>query len=206
MFRNCGTFSVFDPTARRKCPSTTPVVESRNCPYISGLRAARTAGGWPTKHLPAGRRAGRSDWVKRRFRCQPFILLSFSSSEKLRKAQETQSYQRFQCIDHTDFNTSGTTAPRSLSWVKASTHSAFGEKLHTAAHRAKQGVSVGGGITTLGPFRTFRKPCAAGCQNGKLCRFQALVGGAPGKRREPWNSDALMRVAVPKASRPRWAA
>ena len=72
----------------------TPV----NCPYISGLRAARTAGGWPTKHLPAGRRAGRSDWVKRRFRCQPFILLSFSSSKKARKAQETQSYQRFQCI------------------------------------------------------------------------------------------------------------
>ena len=58
------------------------------------------------------RTAGRSDWAERRFRRQPFILLSFSSSEKLRKAQETQSYQRIQCIGHTDFNTSGTNGPR----------------------------------------------------------------------------------------------
>ena len=49
--------------------------------------------------------------LRRRLRRQPFILLSFSSSKKLRKAQETQSYQRFQCIGHTDFNTSGTNSP-----------------------------------------------------------------------------------------------
>ncbi len=51
-----------------------------------------------------------------------------------------QSYQRFQCIGHTVFNTSGTNAPRSLSHSKAGTHSAFGEKSHTAAHTAKQGA------------------------------------------------------------------
>ena len=45
-------------------------------------------------------------------RRQPFILLSFSSSKKLRKAQETQSYQRIQCIGHTDSNTSGANGPR----------------------------------------------------------------------------------------------
>ena len=49
------------------------------------------------------RTAGRSDRAERRFRRQPFILLSFSSSKKARKAQETQPYQRFQCIGHTDF-------------------------------------------------------------------------------------------------------
>ena len=54
----------------------TPV----NCPYISGPRAARTAGGWPTKHLPAGRRAGRSDRAERRFRRQSFILLFVGAS------------------------------------------------------------------------------------------------------------------------------
>ena len=53
--------------------------------------------------------------------------------------QETQSYQRIQCIGHTDFNTSGTSGPRSLSHSKAGTHSAFGEKSHTAARTAKQG-------------------------------------------------------------------
>ena len=60
------------------------------------------------------------------------------------------------------FSTSRTNGPRSLSRVKAGTHSAFGEKSHTRAHTAKQVVFwVGGGITTLGAFRTFRKPCVA---------------------------------------------
>ena len=46
---------------------------------------------------------------------------------------------------------------------KAGTHSAFGERSHTTAHTAKQVVFwVGGGITTLGAFHTFRKPCVAG--------------------------------------------
>ena len=85
------------------------------------------------------RTAGRSDWAERRFRRQPFILLSFSSSKKARKAQETQSYQRFQCIDHTAFNTSGTNGPRSLSRVKVGTHSVLLKESHTAAHRVNQG-------------------------------------------------------------------
>ena len=46
-------------------------------------------------------------------------------------------------------------------------------------------VRGGGGITTLGAFHTFRKPCVAGYQNGKLCRFWALVGGALEEHRKP---------------------
>ena len=70
--------------------------------------------------------------------------------------------------------------------MKVGTHSAFGEKSHTRAHTAKQVVFwVGGGITTLGAFHTFRKPCVAGYQNGKLCRFWALVGGALEEYRKP---------------------
>ena len=38
------------------------------------------------------------------------------------------------------FSTSRTNGPRSLSRVKAGTHSAFGEGSHTAAHTAKQGA------------------------------------------------------------------
>ena len=53
-----------------------------------------------------------------------------------------QSYQRFQCIGHTDFNTSGTNAPRSLLHLKVGTHSAFGEKSHTRAYTVKQGPSL----------------------------------------------------------------
>ena len=68
----------------------------------------------PTALKPpsTARTAGRSDRAERRFRRQPFILLSFSSSKKARKAQEMQSYQRIQCIGHTDFNTSGTNGSR----------------------------------------------------------------------------------------------
>ena len=42
----------------------------------------------------------------------------------------------------------------------------------------------------------------AGYQNGVLCRFWVLVGGAPKERREPRDSDALMRVAVPRRRGP----
>ena len=114
------------------------------------------------------RTAGRSDRAERRFRRQPFILLSFSSSKKARKAQETQSYQRIQCIGHTDFKglsnavtnthpllpSMGTTrqksscrnrlqnGPRSLSRAKAGTHSALLKGSHTTAHTPKQGPSL----------------------------------------------------------------
>ena len=46
-------------------------------------------------------------------------------------------------------------------------------------------VRGGGGITTLGAFCTVRKPCAAGYQNGVLCRFRILVEGNLEERREP---------------------
>ena len=53
-------------------------------------------------------------------------------------------------------------------------------------------VRGGGGITTLGAFRTFTNIPGPG----------VLSKNAESLR----DSDALMRVAVPKASRPRWAA
>ena len=99
-------------------------------------------------------------------RRQPFILLSFSSSEKLRKAQETQSYQRIQCIGHTDFKglSNAVTNTHSLlpsmgitrqkmvlaqsptKWPTFAftpeneyTHSPSLKKSHTAAYTPKQG-------------------------------------------------------------------
>ena len=44
---------------------------------------------------------------------------------------------------------------------------------------------MGGGITTLGLFHTFRKSCVAGYQNGKLCLFVVLVGCALEEHRKP---------------------
>ena len=56
---------------------------------------------------------------------------------------------------------------------------------HSGPHGETGGISGGGGITTPGAFHTVRKPCVAGCKNGKLCRFWALVGCAPEGRRKP---------------------
>ena len=56
---------------------------------------------------------------------------------------------------------------------------------HKGLHAETGGVSDGGGITTLGAFHTFRKPCAARCQNGKLCRFWVLTGCTPEECRKP---------------------
>ena len=67
--------------------------------------------------------------------------------------------------------------PRSLSQVKAGTHSPSPTGSHTTAHTAKHGAfRMGGGITTLGAFCAVRKPCVARCQNGVLCRFGILAG------------------------------
>ena len=153
------------------------------------------------------RTAGRSDWAERRFRRQPFILLSFSSSKKARKAQETQSYQRSQHIDHTDFNTSGTNGPRSLSQAKAGTPSAFRERSHTAAYTAQQGA-FRMGVVSLPSERSarFGNPAWPRGRTANFAAFGAWSWVLPKNAESLRDSDALMRVAVPKVSRPRWAA
>ena len=124
------------------------------------------------------RTAGRSDWAERRFRRQPFILLSFSSSEKLRKAQEMQSYQRIQCIGHTDFNTSGTNGSRSLSRVKVGTHSPLLKGSHTAAYTPKQ-AAFRTGVVSLLSERSARSPTSP----GRVSERQVLPLLGLGRRR-----------------------
>ena len=77
---------------------------------------------------------------------------------------------------------------------------------HKGTHAETGGVLDGGGITALGAFRTFRKPCVAGCQNGKLCRFWVLVGCVPEERGEPAGQRCVHARRCFEASRPRWAA
>ena len=242
--------------------------------------------------------------MKRRFRRQPFILLSFSSSKKLRKSQETQSYQRFQHIVHTVFNTSGTNAPRSLSHLKVGTHSARRRIAHKGshaetgafqtvvvslprtvphvsetlrgqgverqtlplwglgrgysrrtqracgtamrscallsrgvaaplgcviffcscqncglytlgsprkiAHKGLHGetgaVSDGGGITTLGAFRTFTNIPGPGIRTAYFAALGSWPGGALEERRKPSGQRCAYACRCPEASRPRWAA
>ena len=77
---------------------------------------------------------------------------------------------------------------------------------HSGLHAETGGVSDGGGITTLGAFRTFTNIPGPGIRTASFAAFGAwsetLLKNAESLR----SSDALMRVAAPKASRPRWAA
>ena len=77
---------------------------------------------------------------------------------------------------------------------------------HKGLHGETGGVLDGGAITTLGAFCAVRKPCVAGCQNGKLCRFWVLVGCVPKERGEPAGQRCAHARRCFAASRPRWAA
>ena len=108
----------------------------------------------------------------RELRRQPFILLSFSSSKKLRKSQETQSYQRIQCIGHTDFNTSGTNGPHSLLRMKVGTHSPLPTGSHTAAYTPKQGLfRMGALLLPSERFTHFGNPAWPGVRTANFAAF-----------------------------------
>ena len=77
---------------------------------------------------------------------------------------------------------------------------------HKGTHGETRGDSGGGGITTLGPFRTFRKPCVARCQNGILCRFWVLAGGCSRRTQRASEQRCAHACRCSEASRPRWAA
>ena len=77
---------------------------------------------------------------------------------------------------------------------------------HTGSHGETGGVSDGGGITTLGPFRTFTNIPGPGIRTASFAAFGSLSETLLKNAESLRSSDALMRVAAPKASRPRWAA
>ncbi len=77
---------------------------------------------------------------------------------------------------------------------------------HSGLHTETGGVSDGGGITTLGAFRTFTNIPGPGIRTAYFAALGAWSRVLPKNAESLRNSDALMRVAVPQASRPRWAA
>ena len=77
---------------------------------------------------------------------------------------------------------------------------------HSGLHAETGGVSDGGGITTLGAFRTFTNIPGPGIRTASFAAFGSWPGVLQKNAESLRNSDALMRVVVPKASRPRWAA
>ena len=73
---------------------------------------------------------------------------------------------------------------------------------HKGLHAETGGVSDGGGITTLGAFRTFTNIPGPGIRTASFAAFGAWSGVLPKNAESLRDSDALMRVAVPRRRGP----
>ena len=73
---------------------------------------------------------------------------------------------------------------------------------HSDLHAETGGVSDGSGITTLGAFRTFTNIPGPGVRTASFAAFGAWSGVLPKNAESLRDSDALMRVAVPRRRGP----
>ena len=73
---------------------------------------------------------------------------------------------------------------------------------HSGLHAETGGVSDGGGITTLGAFRTFTNIPGPGIRTASFAAFGSWSGVLPKNAKSLRDSDALMRVAVPRRRGP----
>ena len=73
---------------------------------------------------------------------------------------------------------------------------------HKGTHGETGGVLGGGGITALGAFRTFTNIPGPGVRTASFAAFGSWSGVRPKNEESLRNSDALMRVAVPRRRGP----
>ena len=73
---------------------------------------------------------------------------------------------------------------------------------HKGLHGETGVVSDGGGITTLGPFRTFTNIPGPGVRAANFAAFGSWLDVLPKNAESLRDSDALMRVAVPRRRGP----
>ena len=80
---------------------------------------------------------------------------------------------------------------------------AFAQRIaHNGSHAETRAFQMGGGITTLGAFRTFTNIPGPGIRTASFAAFGAWSGVLPKNAESLRNSDALMRVAVPRRRGP----
>ena len=77
---------------------------------------------------------------------------------------------------------------------------------HSGSHGETGGISDGGGITTLGSFRTFTNIPGPGVRTAYFAALGSWPGGALEERRKPSGQRCAYARRCPEASRPRWAA
>ena len=87
--------------------------------------------------------------------------------------------------------------------MKAGTHSAFGKGSHTRAHTAKQGAFRTGALLLPSERSTrFGNPAWPGFKTANFAAFGAWSWVLPKNAESLRDSDALMRVAVPRRRGP----
>lgn len=102
---------------------------------------------------------------------------------------------------------SSTNGPRSLSFTKAGTHSPLLKGSHTAAHTPKEGLFRMGALSLPSEHSARSRTSPGRVSERQTLPLLGLGREVLSKNAESLrNSDALMRVAVPQAPRPRWAA
>ena len=101
------------------------------------------------------------------------------------------------------FSTSRTNGPRSLSRAKAGTHSPSPTGSHTAAYTPKQGLfRMGALLLPSERFARFGNPARPGVRTANFAAFGSWSEVLPKNAESLRNSDALMRVAVPRRRGP----
>ena len=104
------------------------------------------------------------------------------------------------------FSTSRTNSPRLLSRVKADTLAFANRIAHSGLHAETGAFRTGVVSLPSERFTRFGNPAWPGFKTANFAAFGAWSWVLPKNAESLRDSDALMRVAVPKASRPRWAA
>ena len=132
-------------------------------------------------------------------------LKKFSFSPKLFPQISSESY-RYNSVPNrfsSRFSTSRTNGPRLLLWAKVGTHSASPTRSHTRAHTAKQVVFWVGVVSLPSErFARFGNPARPGVRTANFAAFGSWSGVLPKNVESLRNSDALMRVAVPRRRGP----
>ena len=112
-----------------------------------------------------------------------------------------QSYQRFQCIDHTDFNTSGTNAPRSLSRVKAGYTLAFAQRIaHKGLHAETGAFWMGALLLPSEHFTRFGNPAWPGVRTANFAAFGSWLEALLKDTESLRNSDALLCASLSRGA------
>ena len=152
-------------------------------------------------------------------RLRPFILCFYRTAFLIQKSslkssvfrsksfpQLSPKSYRYNSVPNrfsSHFSASRTNGPRLLSRVKVGTHSALGERSHTTAHTAKHGAFRMGVVSLPSERSTrFGNPAWPDVRTANFAAFGSWPGVLSKNAESLRNSDALMRVAVPRCRGP----